>query len=59
MTMSPSKRRRNKITCQIDENEARALQRLVLDFKGPSEVLYEGLDAILAFTTIAIHELRW
>lgn len=31
--MGPSKRRKTKITCQIDDNEARAVQRLVLVLK--------------------------
>lgn len=38
---------RTKITCQIDDNEARAVQRLILDMQGQSEVLDEWLDAII------------
>ncbi|MCL6237034.1 hypothetical protein M5F66_01530 [Acinetobacter sp. ANC 5033] len=38
---------RSKITCQIDDNEARAVQRLILDMQGQSEVLDEWLDAII------------
>ena len=35
----PPKPRKTKITCEIDDNEARAVQRLVLDLQGQSEVL--------------------
>ena len=38
---------RTKITCQIDDNEARAVQRLILDMQGQSEVLDEWLEAII------------
>ena len=38
---------RTKITCQIDDNEARAVQRLILDMQGQSEMLDEWLDAII------------
>lgn len=43
----PPKPRRSKLTCQIDDNEARAVQRLVLDMQGQSEVLDDWLDAII------------
>ncbi|UJA01490.1 hypothetical protein [Acinetobacter johnsonii] len=43
----PPKSRRSKLACQIDDNEARAVQRLVLDMQGQSEVLDDWLDAII------------
>ena len=43
----PPKARRSKLVCQIDDNEARAVQRLVLDMQGQSEVLDDWLDAII------------
>lgn len=39
---------KTKMTCEIDDNEARAVQRLVLDIKGQSEVLDEWMDAIIS-----------
>ena len=36
-----------KTVCQIDDNEARAVQRLILDMQGKSEVLDEWMDAII------------
>lgn len=38
---------RTKIVCQIDDNEARAVQRLILDMQGQSAVLDEWLEAII------------
>lgn len=38
---------RIKINCQIDDNEARAVQRLILDMQGQSEVLDEWLNAVI------------
>lgn len=44
----PKKKQTPKDTvCQINDNEARAVQRLVLDMMGRSEVLDEWLDAII------------
>ena len=43
----PPKARRSKLVCQIDDNEARAVQRLILDMQGQSEVLDDWLDAII------------
>lgn len=43
----PPKPRKAKTTCEIDDNEARAVQRLVLDIKGQSEILDEWMDAII------------
>lgn len=34
-------------TCEITDNEARAVQRLILDLQGQSEALDEWLDAII------------
>ncbi|OTG82180.1 hypothetical protein B9T27_07965 [Acinetobacter sp. ANC 4648] len=34
--------------CEIDDNEARAVQRLILDIKGQSEVLDDWMDAIIS-----------
>jgi len=36
-----------KIVCQIDDNEARAVQRLILDMQGQSDVLDEWIEAII------------
>ena len=33
------KLKRTKVSCQINDNEARAIQRLILDLKGQSDVL--------------------
>ena len=44
----PTKLKRTKITCQIDDNEARAVQRLILDMQGQSEILDGWLDAIVS-----------
>ena len=35
-------------TCQIDDNEARAVQRLILDMQGKSEIMDEWMDAIIS-----------
>ncbi|MFW2078836.1 hypothetical protein ACG94X_14165 [Acinetobacter sp. ULE_I010] len=43
----PPKTSRTKITCQINDNEARAVQRLILDIQGQSEVLDDWMDAII------------
>ena len=43
----PPKARRSKLACQIDDNEARAVQRLILDMQGQSVVLDDWLDAII------------
>jgi hypothetical protein len=37
----PFRKTKSKIQCQIDDNEARAVQRLVLDLMGQSEVMDE------------------
>ena len=38
---------RSSITCLIDDNEARAVQRLILDMQGQSEIMDEWMDAII------------
>lgn len=38
---------RRKHTCEITDNEARAVQRLILDMQGKSDVLDEWLDAVI------------
>ena len=39
--------KRSHSTCQITDNEARAVQRLILDMQGKSHVLDEWLDAVI------------
>ena len=39
--------KRKGITCDITDNEARAVQRLILDMQGKSHVLDEWLDAVI------------
>lgn len=41
------KPRKTRTLCEIDDNEARAVQRLVLDMKGQSEILDDWMDAII------------
>lgn len=41
------KLRKIKAVCDIDDNEARAVQRLVLDIQGQSEILDDWMDAII------------
>ena len=38
---------RSNITCLINDNEARAVQRLILDMQGQSEIMDEWMDAII------------
>lgn len=35
------------IVCEIDDNEARAVQRLIIDMQGQSEILDDWMDAII------------
>ena len=39
--------KRKGVTCEITDNEARAVQRLILDMQGKSHVLDEWLDAVI------------
>jgi len=39
--------KRKGVTCEITDNEARAVQRLIIDMQGTSEVLDEWLDAVI------------
>lgn len=41
------KPRRNKFECNITDDEARAVQHLILDMQGKSEILDEWLDAVI------------
>ncbi|MFT4020054.1 MAG: hypothetical protein QM666_00890 [Acinetobacter sp.] len=41
------RQRKSKTKCQIDDNEARAVQRLVLDLLGRSEIMDEWMEAII------------
>ena len=38
---------RQNVICQISDNEARAVQRLILDMQGQSEIMDEWMDAII------------
>ena len=38
---------RSSITCLIDDNEARAVQRLILDMQGQSKIMDGWMDAII------------
>lgn len=42
------KRSRLGVTCQINDNEARAVQKLILDMQGQSEILDSWLDAVIS-----------
>ena len=43
----PPRLKRGPIVCQINDNEARAVQRLILDMQGQSEILDDWIDAII------------
>lgn len=43
----PPKPRKTSTLCEIDDNEARAVQRLILDIQGQSEILDDWMDAII------------
>ena len=38
---------RSGVVCEIDDNEARAVQRLILDMQGQSEIMDEWMDAVI------------
>ncbi|MDI9706591.1 hypothetical protein Q5X39_04715 [Acinetobacter baumannii] len=40
----PFRKTKSKTQCQIDDNEARAVQRLILDLMGQSEVMDEWIE---------------
>jgi hypothetical protein len=42
------KRNRSSMVCQIDDNEARAVQKLILDIPGQSEILDDWMDAVIS-----------
>ena len=43
----PPKIKNSRISCQINDNEARAVQRLILDMFGQSEIMDDWMDAII------------
>ncbi len=47
-TEDKPKRNRSSIVCQIDDNEARAVQKLILDIQGQSEILDDWMDAVIS-----------
>lgn len=42
------KPRKTRLTCEINDNEARAVQRLILDLQGQSEILDNWMDAVIS-----------
>ena len=42
------KPRKTRLTCEINDNEARAVQRLILDLQGQSEILDDWIDALIS-----------
>ncbi|WP_315079809.1 hypothetical protein [Acinetobacter guillouiae] len=42
------KPRKTRLTCEINDNEARAVQRLILDLQGKSEILDDWMDAVIS-----------
>lgn len=47
-TEEKPKLQRSNAVCQITDNEARAVQRLILDMQGKSHILDEWLDVVIA-----------
>ena len=43
-----AKPRKTRLTCEINDNEARAVQRLILDVQGQSEILDDWMDAVIS-----------
>lgn len=43
----PFSKTKSKTQCQIDDNQARAVQRLILNLMGQSEVMDEWMEAII------------
>ncbi|WP_288378768.1 hypothetical protein [uncultured Acinetobacter sp.] len=43
----PYRKHKSRIKCMIDDNEARAVQRLILDLTGQSEIMDEWMDALV------------
>lgn len=43
----PPKPRKTRTLCEIDDNEARAVQRLILDMQGQSDILDDWMDTII------------
>ncbi|NUG81388.1 hypothetical protein HUN33_15235, partial [Acinetobacter bereziniae] len=46
--LGQAKPRKTRLTCEINDNEARAVQRLVLDLQGQSEILDDWMDAVIS-----------
>lgn len=44
----PRRISKSKVACQISDNEARAVQRLILDLLGQSEIMDDWLSAIIS-----------
>lgn len=53
------KPRRGRIKCQINDNEARTVQRLILDMQNQSEILDDWMDAIICRYFYGNHGLKW
>lgn len=47
ISQEPTRTKRGKVTCEINDNEARAVQRLILDMFDRSEVMDKWLDAVV------------
>lgn len=46
--LGQAKPRKTRLTCEINDNEARAVQRLILDLQGQSEILDDWIDAVIS-----------
>lgn len=46
--LGQAKPRKTRLTCEINDNEARAVQRLILDLQGQSEILDDWMDAVIS-----------
>nr|WP_254629101.1 hypothetical protein [Acinetobacter oleivorans] len=55
----PFSKTKSKTQCQIDDNQARAVQRLILNLMGQSEVIDEWMEAIINRYFHGGHGLRW
>ncbi len=55
---NPFRKTKSKTQCQIDENETRTVQRLVLDLMGQSEVINEWMR-LSTVTPVGSHGRRW
>jgi len=55
----PFRKTKSKTQCQIDDNEARAVQRLVLDLMGRAKSWMNGWTRLSIVTSVDSHGLRW